>query len=154
MRVSSGGVQSGADRRPDTNGFVVPPAWSRRSSSAVITRHPHRRSLTGAFLAGRESVPVPATRRPGSGAIKVLGAAANNLRELDVEIPLGVLVAVTGVSGAGKSTLVNEIVGPALARELHRSVRRVGRHRGLEGADALDKVITIDQRQVPILDMR
>ncbi len=107
-----------------------------------------RRSLTGAFLAGRESVPVPATRRPGSGAIKVLGAAANNLRELDVEIPLGVLVAVTGVSGAGKSTLVNEIVGPALARELHRSVRRVGRHRGLEGADALDKVITIDQRPI------
>ncbi len=107
-----------------------------------------RRSLTGAFLAGREAVAVPPARRPGSGAIKILGASANNLRELDVEIPLGVLVAVTGVSGAGKSTLVNEIVGPALARELHRSVRRVGRHRGLEGAGALDKVITIDQRPI------
>jgi excinuclease ABC subunit A len=78
----------------------------------------------------------------------VLGAAENNLASIDVEIPLGVLVAVTGVSGAGKSTLVNDVLYPALARRFHGSARRVGRHRNLSGVDQLDKVIDIDQRPI------
>ena len=107
-----------------------------------------RKSLTGAYLAGRASIPLPAERRPASGSLKVMGASENNLRDLDVEFPLGVLTAVTGVSGAGKSTLVNDILYPALARELHQATRRVGAHRSLSGLDQIDKVIRIDQRPI------
>jgi excinuclease ABC subunit A len=106
------------------------------------------RSLTGAYLSGRKSIPVPEQRRAPKGSLKVLGAAENNLASIDVEIPLGVLVAVTGVSGAGKSTLVNDVLYPALARRFHGSARRVGRHRNLSGVDQLDKVIDIDQRPI------
>jgi excinuclease ABC subunit A len=105
-------------------------------------------SLTGAYLSGRRSIPVPAERRRPSGALKILGAQENNLQALDVEFPLGVLTAVTGVSGAGKSTLVNDILYPALARALQGSSRRVGRHRTVSGIGQLDKVIRIDQRPI------
>jgi excinuclease ABC subunit A len=108
----------------------------------------NRRSLTGDYLAGRRSIPLPKQRRPGSGSLKVLGASENNLTGIDVELPLGVLTAVTGVSGAGKSTLVNDILYPALARRFHNATRRVGSHRGLLGAEQLDKVIDIDQRPI------
>jgi excinuclease ABC subunit A len=108
----------------------------------------NRRSLTGAYLAGRARIEVPARRRRASGALKILGARENNLRDLDVEVPLGVLVAVTGVSGAGKSTLVNDVLHPALARHYHGATGRVGRHRALAGTEQLDKVIAVDQRPI------
>ena len=108
----------------------------------------NRKSLTGAYLSGRARIPVPEERRRASGSLKIGGATENNLGDLDVEFPLGVLTAVTGVSGAGKSTLVNDILYPALARELHQSTRRVGRHRTLLGLEQIDKVIRIDQRPI------
>jgi excinuclease ABC subunit A len=107
-----------------------------------------RRSLTGAYLSGRLEIAVPKTRRRPTGSIKVTGATENNLRDLDVEFPLGVLTAVTGVSGAGKSTLVNDILYPALSRKFHNSTRRVGSHGAVHGLDQLDKVINIDQRPI------
>jgi excinuclease ABC subunit A len=106
------------------------------------------KSLTGAYLAGRESIAIPDRRRAATGSLKVVGASENNLAGVDVEFPLGVLTAVTGVSGAGKSTLVNDILYPALSRKLHDSTRRVGEHSGISGLDALDKVIRIDQRPI------
>ena len=108
----------------------------------------NRRSITGAYLSGRRSIETPETRRTATGSLKIHGAAANNLTEIDVEIPLGVFTAVTGVSGAGKSTLVNDILYPALARRLHNSTMRVGRHRKIDGLGQLDKVIDIDQRPI------
>jgi excinuclease ABC subunit A len=108
----------------------------------------NRKSLTGDYLSGRRKVMIPARRRSSIGSIKIQGAGENNLKNIDVEIPLGVLTAVTGVSGAGKSTLVNEILFPALSRKLHNSSRRVGRHRGISGLPQLDKVIDIDQRPI------
>jgi excinuclease ABC subunit A len=113
---------------------------------ATLARTP--RSLTGAYLAGRARIEIPAARRRPTGALKLLGASENNLRDVDVEFPLGVLVAVTGVSGAGKSTLVNDVLHPALARVYHGASQRAGRHRGLSGIEALDKVIAIDQRPI------
>jgi excinuclease ABC subunit A len=107
-----------------------------------------RASLTGAYLSGRRSVPVPQRRRTPSGGLKVLGARENNLADVDVEFPLGVLTVVTGVSGAGKSTLVNDVLYPALARRLHGSGQRVGQHRALEGEGQIDKVASIDQRPI------
>jgi excinuclease ABC subunit A len=107
-----------------------------------------RRSLTGAYLSGRARIEVPARRRAPAGALKLLGARANNLRDLDVEIPLGVLAAVTGVSGAGKSTLVADVLHPALARLYHGAGRQPGPYRVLAGTDALDKVVNVDQRPI------
>jgi excinuclease ABC subunit A len=107
-----------------------------------------RASLTGAYLSGRRCIEIPSERRVAQGSLKIQGARENNLRDIDVEIPLGILTAVTGVSGAGKSTLVNDILYPAAARELVGSSARVGRHRQVAGLAQLDKVIDIDQRPI------
>jgi excinuclease ABC subunit A len=105
-------------------------------------------SLTGQYLSGKRRIETPKTRREPRGAIKIIGAREHNLKNLDVEIPLGVFVAVTGVSGAGKSSLVNGILLPALARELHGNSEPVGQHTRIEGIDAIDKIIAIDQKPI------
>ena len=107
-----------------------------------------KESLTGAYLSGRRRIEIPDARRESTGSIKIQGAAENNLQAVDIEFPLGVMTAVTGVSGAGKSTLVNDILYPALARRLHASTRKVGRHKTVSGLTQLDKVIDIDQRPI------
>ncbi len=108
----------------------------------------NRKSLTGDYLSGRRSIAVPAERRTSVGSLKIRGAEENNLKKIDAEFPLGVMTAVTGVSGAGKSTLVNDILYPALARQLHNSTHRVGEHVSISGLAQLDKVIDIDQRPI------
>ncbi len=106
-------------------------------------------SLTGRYLAGALTIPVPPARRPGNGHIlTVQGAAEHNLKGMDVAFPLGVLTCVTGVSGSGKSTLVNEILYKALTRRIYRSPVVPGRHQGLHGDEAVDKVIAIDQSPI------
>ena len=105
-------------------------------------------SVTGGYLSGRKRIEVPKRRREPQGAVRIVGARENNLQNVDVEVPLGVLVAITGVSGAGKSSLVNGILLPALSRALHDSRVRVGAHDRIEGLDRLDKVIAIDQRPI------
>jgi excinuclease ABC subunit A len=106
-------------------------------------------SITGAYLRGERSILTPEARRPTSrGEIVVKGARANNLKDIDVAIPLGVLTTVTGVSGSGKSTLVNEILYRALARLLYRAVDEPGTHTAIEGIELVDKVIQIDQSPI------
>ncbi len=106
-------------------------------------------SLTGAYLSGRQEIEVPPQRRqPGKARLTVVGAKENNLKDVTVEFPLGLLIAVTGVSGAGKSTLVNEILFPALARQLYGSREVPGRHHSIKGIEHLDKVIDIDQKPI------
>jgi excinuclease ABC subunit A len=106
-------------------------------------------SATGAYLRGEKSIQTPKNRRSTNrGSIVIKGARENNLKEIDVEIPLGVLITVTGVSGSGKSTLVNEILYRALARELYRAADEPGAHSSIEGIDLIDKVIQIDQSPI------
>jgi len=108
-----------------------------------------KRSITGAYLSGRRSIVTPPVRRESNGkSIRIIGATEHNLRDVDVEIPLGLFVCVTGVSGSGKSTLVHDILYRALRRDLHRSKDRPGAHRAIEGLDGVDKVIHIDQRPI------
>lgn len=107
------------------------------------------RSITGAYLSGRKKIPVPKKRREGSGkSLIIRGAQENNLKNIDVEIPLGKFVAVTGVSGSGKSSLINEILYKRLAGDLNRARIKPGRHSDIEGIDALDKVININQAPI------
>jgi excinuclease ABC subunit A len=106
-------------------------------------------SLTGQYLSGAARIPVPEKRRsPNGKAIQVLGATANNLKDVDVSIPLGLLTVVTGVSGSGKSTLINDILYRALAQKLYRSMEPVAPHREILGAEQIDKVIEIDQAPI------
>ena len=106
-------------------------------------------SITGDYLARRKKVPVPESRRPGSGRLLVVrGASENNLRHIDVAFPLGTFIAVTGVSGSGKSSLVNEILYKRLGAELNRTKARPGKHDAMEGIEYLDKVIAIDQSPI------
>ena len=105
-------------------------------------------SITGAYLSRKQKIPVPANRKEPKGWLKVIGAAENNLKNIDVEIPLGVMTCVTGVSGSGKSSLVNEIVYKQLAKKLNRARTIPGKHTRIEGVEQLDKVINIDQSPI------
>ena len=105
-------------------------------------------SITGAYLAGRLQIPVPAKRRQPAGWLKITGAAENNLKNITVEFPLGVMTCVTGVSGSGKSSLVNEILYKVLAKKLNRARTVPGKYREIQGIEQLDKVIAIDQSPI------
>ena len=106
------------------------------------------KSITGAYLTGKIKIPVPEERRKPSGFLKVVGAAENNLKNIDVKFPLGVMTCVTGVSGSGKSSLVNEILYKRLAHDLNRARTIPGKHKRIEGLDQVDKVINIDQSPI------
>lgn len=108
----------------------------------------NKKSVTGAYLSGQKKIPVPEERREPKGFLKILGARENNLKNIDVEIPLGVMTCVTGVSGSGKSSLVNEILYKALAKELNRARTIPGKHTRIEGLEQVDKVINIDQSPI------
>lgn len=107
------------------------------------------KSLTGRYMSGKRSIPIPKKRRPGSGAaIKISGAAGNNLKSVDVSFPLGMLVCVTGVSGSGKSSLVNQTLYPSLQKKLYNSKVTALPHKSISGLSHLDKVIDIDQSPI------
>ncbi len=109
----------------------------------------NKASITGQYLSRKKFVPIPKTRRKGNGkTLKVIGACENNLKNIDVEIPLGTFTCITGVSGSGKSSLVNEIIYKSLASKLNGAKCRAGAHNTIEGIEALDKVIDIDQSPI------
>ena len=105
-------------------------------------------SVTGAYLSGRIKIPVPMERKQPTGWLKIRGAAENNLKQVNVDIPLGVMTSVTGVSGSGKSSLINEVLYKTLARDLNRARTIPGKHKEIQGLDQLDKVINIDQSPI------
>jgi len=105
-------------------------------------------SITGQYLSGAKRIPVPSQRRKPAGWLKVFGAAENNLKHINVKVPLGVLCCVTGVSGSGKSSLVNEIIYQHLAKKLNRAKTRAGKFDSMEGLERLDKIIMIDQSPI------
>ena len=106
------------------------------------------RSVTGAYLSGRYKIPVPSERKASTGWLKIRGAAENNLKQVNVDIPLGIMTCVTGVSGSGKSSLINEVLYKTLARDLNRARVIPGKHKAIQGLDQLDKVISIDQSPI------
>ncbi|MCK6539244.1 MAG: excinuclease ABC subunit UvrA [Anaerolineales bacterium] len=109
----------------------------------------HPKSLTGQYLSGRKQVPVPKKRREGNGkSLRIVGASANNLKKIDVKIPLGKLVCITGVSGSGKSSLMSDVLYNALAAELMGARTQAGAHERIEGVEHLDKIINIDQSPI------
>jgi excinuclease ABC subunit A len=123
-------------------GFVV-----AQGTPEEIGRTPG--SVTGDFLSGRDAIPVPRARRKAKrGHLSVVGAEENNLKKVDADFPIGLFTCVTGVSGSGKSTLVNEILYKALANQLHQGVHIVGKHKTIQGLEAVDKVIDIDQAPI------
>lgn len=105
-------------------------------------------SVTGDYLSGRKKIPVPSVRKTPTGFLKIIGAAENNLKNINVEIPLGVMTCVTGVSGSGKSSLINEILYKTLAKKLNRARTIPGKHKEIQGIEQLDKVIDIDQSPI------
>ncbi len=107
-----------------------------------------KKSITGDYLSGRKSIPLPKTRREAKEKIKLIGAAENNLKNLDVEFPLGVFTAITGVSGSGKSSLVTETLYPTLSNALNGSKLKCGKYKDIKGAFFLDKAITVDQSPI------
>ena len=108
----------------------------------------NERSITGAYLSGRCKIPVPTERKKPTGWLKIRGAAENNLKQVNVDVPLGIMTAVTGVSGSGKSSLINEVLYKTLARDLNRARVIPGKHKEIQGLDQLDKVISIDQSPI------
>ena len=111
-----------------------------------IMKNPN--SVTGAYLSGKIRIPVPTERKKPTGYLKVVGAQENNLKNIDVKFPLGVMTCVTGVSGSGKSSLVNQILYKRLARDLNRARTNPGKHKRIEGLEQVDKVINIDQSPI------
>ena len=105
-------------------------------------------SVTGAYLSGRIRIPVPTERKQPTGWLRVRGAAENNLKQVNVDVPLGIMTCVTGVSGSGKSSLINEVLYKTLARDLNRARSIPGKHKEIQGLDQLDKVINIDQSPI------
>ncbi|HDI73352.1 MAG TPA: excinuclease ABC subunit UvrA, partial [Candidatus Altiarchaeales archaeon] len=130
------------------------PGAGEQGGNVVFTGTPaeivkDKNSLTGQYLSGRLSIPVPAIRRKGNGKQLVIeGAAENNLKNIDVTIPLGTFTCITGVSGSGKSSLINQILYPALAQKFYHSKERVGRMKRILGTEYLDKAINIDQNPI------
>ena len=108
----------------------------------------NERSITGAYLSGRCKIPAPTERKQPTGWLKIRGAAENNLKQVNVDVPLGIMTAVTGVSGSGKSSLINEVLYKTLARDLNRARVIPGKHKEIQGLDQLDKVISIDQSPI------
>ena len=108
----------------------------------------NERSITGAYLSGRCKIPVPTERKQPTGWLQIRGAAENNLKQVNVDVPLGIMTAVTGVSGSGKSSLINEVLYKTLARDLNRARVIPGKHKEIQGLDQLDKVISIDQSPI------
>ena len=108
----------------------------------------NERSITGAYLSGRCKIQVPTERKQPTGWLKIRGAAENNLKQVNVDVPLGIMTAVTGVSGSGKSSLINEVLYKTLARDLNRARVIPGKHKEIQGLDQLDKVISIDQSPI------
>ncbi|MBQ5591043.1 MAG: excinuclease ABC subunit UvrA [Clostridia bacterium] len=108
-----------------------------------------KNSITGEYLSGRRSIPVPSSRRKGNGQfLKIVGAKQNNLKNINVKIPLGKFVAVTGVSGSGKSSLINEVFYKSIAKTLYKAKAKPGEHKTIEGLDNIDKIINIDQSPI------
>ena len=108
----------------------------------------NEKSVTGAYLSGRLKIPVPEKREKPTGYLKVVGAKENNLKNINVKFPLGIMTCVTGVSGSGKSSLVNEILYKSLAKKLNRARTIAGKHEKILGVEQLDNIINIDQSPI------